>query len=43
MEQWQQLQVIAQMIPTRGTILSTVTSQGWQNSLQKSRPANIGR
>ena len=35
MEQWQQFQVMApQLVPSRGTILLTVTSQGWENSLQ---------
>ena len=29
--------------PSKGTILLTVTSQGWQNALQKSRPVYIGQ
>ena len=33
MEQWQQFQVMAsQLVPSRGDILLTVTSQGWQNT-----------
>ena len=44
MEQWQQFQVMAsQLVPSRGAILLTVTSQGWQDALQKSRPVNIGQ
>ena len=44
MEQWLQFQVMApQLVPYRGTILLTVTSQGWQNALQKSRPVNTGQ
>ena len=44
MEQWQQFQVMAsQLVPTRDTILLTVTSQGQQSALQKSRPVNIGQ
>ena len=43
MEQWQQLQVmVTQLTPSRGTILLTMTSQGLQNALQKSRPVRIG-
>ena len=30
-----------QLVPSIGTILLTVTSQGRQNALQKSRPAHI--
>ena len=33
----------AQLVPSVGAILLTVTSQGWQNALQKSRPAHIGQ
>ena len=33
----------AQLVPYIGTILLTVTSQGRQNALQKSRPAYIGQ
>ena len=32
----------AQLAPAIGTILLTVTSQGRQNAIQKSRPAHIG-
>ena len=43
MEQWRQFQFMApQLVPSRGAILLTVTSQGWQNILQKSKPVNIG-
>ena len=47
-EQWQQCQVTvlmqSQLVPgSRGAFLSTVTSHGWQNALQKSRPLHIGR
>ena len=30
-----------QLVPSIGTILLTMTSQGWQNALQKSRSAHI--
>ena len=45
MEQWQQYQVMApQLVPSTGTILLTLISQGRQNALvQKSRPASIGQ
>ena len=44
MEQWQQFQVMApQLVPSRGTILLTVTSQGRQSALQKNRPVYIGQ
>ena len=44
MEQWQQYQVMApQLVPSTGAILLTMTSQGRQNALQKSRPVNIGQ
>ena len=44
MEQWQQFQPMApQLVPSRGAILLTVTSQGQQRALQKSRPVNIGQ
>ena len=33
----------AQLVPSIGDILLTVASQGWQNALQKSRPAHIGQ
>ena len=43
MEQWQQFQVMPpQLVPSRGAILLTVTSQGRQSALQKSRPVYIG-
>ena len=36
MEQWEQFQVMApQLVPPRGAILLTVTSQGQQNALWK--------
>ena len=31
------------LVPSIGAILLTVTSQGRQNALQKSRPAHIGQ
>ena len=42
MEQWQQYQVMAPrpVLSSRG-ILLTVTSQGQQNDLQKSRPVTL--
>ena len=44
MEQWQQFQLMApQLVPSRGAILLTMTSQGRQSALQKSRPVNIGQ
>ena len=36
-------QSINQLVTSRGTILLTVISQGFQNELQKSRPVNIGQ
>ena len=33
----------AQLVPSISAILLTVTSQGRQNALQKSRPAHIGQ
>ena len=40
----QQFQVMApQLVPPRGTILLTMTSQVWPNALHKRRPANIGQ
>ena len=33
----------AQLVPSTGAILLTVTSQGRQNALQKSRPTHIGQ
>ena len=33
----------AQLVLSTGAILLTVTSQGWQNALQKSRPVHIGQ
>ena len=32
-----------QLVPSIGTILIIVTSQGWQNALQKSRPVHVGQ
>ena len=44
MEQWRQLQVLAtHLVLSRGAILLTVTLQGRQNSLQKSRPVHTGQ
>ena len=44
MEQWQQFQVMApQLVPYGSTVLLTMTSQGQQDALQKSRPVNIGQ
>ena len=44
MEQWQQFQVLApQLVLSRGAILLTVTLQGWQNALQKSRLVHTGQ
>ena len=44
MEQWQQFQLMdPQLVPSRGAILLTMTSQGRQSDLQKSRPVNIGQ
>ena len=40
-EQFQDM--ATQLVPSIGTILLTVTSQGRQNALQKSRPAHIGQ
>ena len=34
---------LTQLVPSIGAILLTVTSQGQQNALQKSRPAHIGQ
>ena len=40
----EQLQDMAiQLVPPIGAILLTVTSQGWQNALQKSRSAQISQ
>ena len=44
MDQWQQYQVMApQLVTSTRAILLTVTSQGQQNTLQISRPVNIGQ
>ena len=44
MEQRQQFQLMdPQLVPSRGAILLTVTSQGQQSALQKSRLVNIGQ
>ena len=44
MEQWWQFQVLAaQLVLSRGTIPLTVTLQGQQNVLQKSRPVHTGQ
>ena len=44
MEQWQQFQMMApQLVPSRDAVLLTITSQGQQNALQKSRPVSIGQ
>ena len=40
MEQRRQFQILA--LPSRGAILLTVTSKGWQNTLQKSRTVYRG-
>ena len=34
---------LVQLMPSIGAILLTMTSQGWQNALQKSRPDHIGQ
>ena len=40
MEQWQQFQIMTpKLVPSKATILLIMTSQGWQNALQKVIPA----
>ena len=40
--QWQQFQDMAtQLAPSIGAILLAMTSQGWKNALQTSRPTHI--
>ena len=42
MEQWQQFQVMAlQLVPSRDAIILIVTSQGWQNALNKNIPIYV--
>ena len=44
MEQWKQFQVMApQLVPSSGAILLNRDITWWQNTLQKSRPVNIGQ
>ena len=44
MEQWQQFQAMSlQLVPSRVSILLIMTSQSWQDALQKSRAENIGQ